>query len=86
MDLRKLGRLLVACLVFACGGSDRTTGEIEGAGRAAPAIAPDAAAQRDSKQILFGDLHVHTTYSIDAFLMLAARAGRRGSAPAGRRL
>ncbi len=30
MDLaRKLGRLLVACLVLACGGSDRTTGAIE---------------------------------------------------------
>ena len=39
MDRRVFPVLLAACLVLACGGSDRTAGEIEGAGRSDAAVA-----------------------------------------------
>jgi hypothetical protein len=56
----------------------------------ADVIAQRAGAQRSaraeigataSKQILFGDLHVHTTYSLDAFLMSLPLAGGDGAHP-----
>lgn len=72
-----LGAVLLG-LLPACGGSDRVNNGIEGAahspehleGRAArQSTAARGLAERaggprslESKQILFGDLHVHTTY------------------------
>jgi hypothetical protein len=69
-----LGACVLAAAALACGELEGP-GEIQGkapmpaaelAVRAAQARAanPDA-----SKQVLFGDLHVHTTYSTDAFMM-----------------
>jgi hypothetical protein len=79
---RALRGLWLASLTLACGG-DRPAGEIEGPPRSPEALAVAARRQADAtraigaratapgtapKSILFGDLHVHTTWSLDAFL------------------
>ena len=45
------------------------------------ASAADAIGATSAKQILFGDLHVHTTFSFDAFLMSLPLAGGDGAYP-----
>ncbi len=94
-----LGLALALGVAAGCGGSDRTAGTVEGPGRAESAVAATARAQdraretldavagaaraRPPKRILFGDLHVHSTYSIDAFFFsLPVVAGEGAHPPA----
>jgi len=88
---------LAAVLLLACGGRDRPVGEIEGAPRPARSLAAEAEAQdaareqlaraagaerrAEPKQILFGDLHAHTTYSLDAFAWNLPLVGGEGAHP-----
>jgi len=82
--------------LLGCGDGDLPAGVIEGKARPesigaeygkAQALASRAVSERStqdmpaSKQILFGDLHVHTTYSIDAFVYSLALVGGEGSHP-----
>ena len=45
------------------------------------AAARSVGAERNSRQILFGDLHAHTTISFDAFMLNMPLLGGAGSAP-----
>ena len=59
--------------------ADHGAGVIEGPARSAASVAADF--DRAAGQILFGDLHVHSTFSIDAFIFALPLYGGEGAHP-----
>ena len=83
--------LLVSPVTFGCGKSNRAAGEICGFARPVDVVQERDARQgeagdalrvpRGAAPILFGDLHVHSTFSIDAFLQALPIFGGEGAHP-----
>jgi Protein of unknown function (DUF3604) len=77
--MRRLALLPVVVLVLACGGREREA-RIEGA-RKPDAVVATSAVGTSGKLVLFGDLHVHTSYSWDGALGSLPLIGGEGSHP-----
>jgi hypothetical protein len=80
MTGRTLLGLLLAGLAFACGGDPGRDARIEGA-RKPDAVVAASPAGPSGKLVLFGDLHVHTSYSWDGALGSLPLIGGEGSHP-----
>lgn len=87
-----LGALLLAAALFWLSAKQLWFAELPGPGTiTGPALPPSVVLTRqqaqppstDAKQVLFGDFHVHTTYSTDAFLWSLPMSGGRGVHPIG---
>ena len=88
-----VGVSLVGALLTGCGGREQSPGAIVGPGRSQSALRAALEAQQQAvrglfgatggpqKQILFGDLHVHSTYSIDAFVFALPLFAGEGAHP-----
>ncbi|MDG2303201.1 MAG: DUF3604 domain-containing protein [Candidatus Binatia bacterium] len=90
-----VGTLLVICLFLYAAGRGWITEQWHAGSPQSPAIPAELVEKRenaiekaatdvgvqDPKQILFGDLHVHTTFSFDAFQMSLPMAGGDGAHP-----
>ena len=85
----RLASVLSTVLVLSACGEPEGRGEIEGAAVPADVIADREARQgsasripsAEGTQILFGDLHVHTTFSPDAFVVAVPLMGGSGLHP-----
>ena len=92
---QRLVLLLVLSAVAGCGGTPQGPGEVRGPGLPQAEVTARVAAQRrdashlasvahvpaPAKQVLFGDLHVHSTWSADAAMMALPLMQGQGEHP-----